>query len=78
MKAEDFNIQHLKKNFEDKFSKILIELKQSRLDRVEDINDTEKFTPWFLECNPRRYPYWFGNLDPRNKLIFPALKTLAL
>lgn len=23
-------------------------------------------TPWFLKCNPNRFPYWFRKPDPRN------------
>ena len=26
-----------------------------------------RYIPWWLECNPARYPYWFGNPEPRNK-----------
>jgi hypothetical protein len=29
--------------------------------------------PWFLACNPRRYPYWYGLPDPRTALLLPAL-----
>ena len=26
-----------------------------------------RYIPWWLQCNPERYPYWFGKPDPRNK-----------
>ena len=29
--------------------------------------------PWFLACNRRRYPYWFGEPDPRNQDLLEAL-----
>ena len=25
-----------------------------------------RYIPWWLQCNPERYPYWFGKPDPRN------------
>ena len=34
------------------------------------------FVPWFLRCNAARYPYWFGNPDPRNKALLEALHRL--
>ena len=34
------------------------------------------YVPWFLRCNPARFPYWFGNPDPRNKLLLQALQRL--
>ncbi len=34
------------------------------------------YVPWFLRCNPARFPYWFGNPDPRNKLLLQALHRL--
>eukprot|EP00894_Picocystis_sp_ML_P001347 jgi/Pico_ML_1/51864/g2688.t1 len=36
-----------------------------------------RFLPWFLECNPWRYPYWFGHSDPRNQALLYAMKRLA-
>ena len=29
--------------------------------------------PWFLACNPGRYPYWYGEPDTRNKNLLAAL-----
>ena len=36
--------------------------------------DAEPHTPWFLECNKERYPYWWGEPDTRNKVFVDALK----
>ena len=34
------------------------------------------YVPWFLRCNAARYPYWFGNPDPRNTALLEALHRL--
>ena len=47
---------------------------QRRLDPVDSITDMQKFVPWFLKCNPQRYPYWFGKPDQRNRDLQEALK----
>ena len=26
-----------------------------------------RYIPWWLACNPQRFPYWFGQPDPRNQ-----------
>jgi hypothetical protein len=31
--------------------------------------------PWFLACNKERYPYWYGEADPRNKILLKALQS---
>ena len=41
---------------------------------MDEVEDMDKFVPWFLECNPGRFPYWFGTLDPRNKDLYIDLK----
>ena len=41
---------------------------------MDEVEDMDKFIPWFLECNPGRFPYWFGALDPRNKDLYIGLK----
>ena len=46
----------------------------ARVDRMDEVEDMDKFVPWFLECNPGRFPYWFGTLDPRNKDLYIGLK----
>ena len=34
-------------------------------DSVEKSIDVKPYLPWFLECNPERFPYWFGKPDGR-------------
>ncbi len=36
-----------------------------------------RFVPWFLACNPSRFPYWYGHPDPRNQALLYAMKRLA-
>ena len=48
---------------------------KDRLDPIEDVDDMEMFVPWFLACNPERFPYWFGKPDPRNEVLRRALQT---
>ena len=47
---------------------------RSRLDPVESVEDMEMYVPWFLACNPDRFPYWFGRREPRNKLLHEVLQ----
>ena len=49
---------------------------QTRLDHVSKVSDVEQFIPWFLQCNPKRFPYWFGEHDSRNVLLFQKLSEL--
>ena len=46
---------------------------KDRLDPIEDVDDMEMFVPWFLACNPERFPSWFGKPDPRNEVLRRAL-----
>ena len=46
----------------------------NQTDPSETVTDVEKYIPWLLDCNPARYPYWFGKVDPRNKDLLHALK----
>ena len=50
---------------------------KDRLDPIEDVDDMEMFVPWFLACNPERFPYWFGQNDPRNEKIVQALRDFG-
>ena len=45
-----------------------------RLDPVEKVTDMEMYVPWFLTCNPGRFPYWFGRNEPRNKDLHEILQ----
>jgi len=35
------------------------------------------YTPWFLQCNPNRFPYWFRKPDPRNALLLTTLQQVG-
>ena len=35
----------------------------------------EPYVPWFLACNPHRFPYWFGKPEPRNKVLHEVLQN---
>ena len=47
-------------------------------DNMDKVRDMEKFVPWFLSCNPERYPYWIGKADPRNKDLLKSMKKVSL
>jgi hypothetical protein len=34
-------------------------------DPVRNATDVEQYIPWWLACNPDRFPYWYGRPDPR-------------
>ena len=44
------------------------------MDPLEEVYDLGVYVPWFLKCNPDRYPYWYGRPDPRNTDLSTALK----
>ena len=46
------------------------------IDSIEDAHDVEKYVPWFLDCNPNRYPYWYGKTEPRNQDLLESIGTL--
>ena len=69
MTLEDFNSlqdYNYNLNYSETFKK--------RWDTIETVTDVESFVPWFLKCNPQRYPYWSGHPDPRNKFLVNYLK----
>ena len=33
--------------------------------------------PWWLACNPRRFPYWYGKPEPRNAALLYVLQQVA-
>ena len=73
MTEEDIDMmQELRNNNQDTFAKSI----PSRLERIDLVYDTAKFVPWFLECNDKRYPYWFGAKDPRNKVLHDAIQKI--
>lgn len=68
-------MQELRSKNQDNFAEGLI---SSRLDKIDVTNDTAQFVPWFLECNAKRYPYWFGVKDPRNKFLHDAITKISM
>ena len=46
-------------------------------DTLEQSTDVEHYVPWFLSCNPVRFPYWFGQADPRNGDMVAALARIG-
>ena len=50
----------------------------AQCDSMDKVTDVEKFVPWFLSCNPSRYPYWIGVADPRNKDLLKSMQNIAL
>ena len=44
------------------------------LDPLSKASDITPHVPWFLSCNKERFPYWFGDPDPRNREFLSALQ----
>ena len=44
-----------------------------RVDPLANCSDIDPFVPWFLACNQQRFPYWYGQPDPRNQAFLDAL-----
>ena len=42
---------------------------------MSSITDMERYVPWYLDCNRDRFPYWFGKLDSRNKILYDSLQN---
>jgi len=49
----------------------------SQCDTIDKVTDVEKFIPWFLSCNTKRYPYWFGSADSRNEDLLKAMQKIS-
>ena len=47
------------------------------LDALTPADRGAEFVPWFLQCNDRRFPYWFGAADPRNQRLVDALQSFT-
>jgi len=43
------------------------------IDLVKQSLDVKTTLPWFLECNPERFPYWFGKPDRRYQKMLEIL-----
>ena len=48
-----------------------------RIDPVSSATDIISSLPWWLTCNQARYPYWFGQSDPRNEVLLEAMQSEA-
>ena len=46
-----------------------------RIDPASSVSDVVTSLPWWLACNPARYPYWFGQPDPRNRQLLQAMQS---
>ena len=47
---------------------------KARSDNINTVTDMKKYVPWYLECNPDRFPYWFGNIDSRNNFLINEIQ----
>ena len=54
--ANEINVQMMVYNLDTK------PFWRSEVDEIEKVDDISKQLPWFLECNPDRYPYWWAFL----------------
>ena len=41
---------------------------------MEQVTDMKMYVPWFMGCNPDRFPYWYGKYDPRNEVLYWLLQ----
>ena len=48
---------------------------RDRTDLISSVTDVPTILPWWLDCHPVRYPYWFGRPDPRNHLLLKAMQS---
>ena len=48
---------------------------RDRRDPISSVTDVPTNLPWWLACNPTRYPYWFGRPDPRNQQLLQAMQS---
>ena len=44
-------------------------------DLVSTVTDVSLYLPWWLACNPDRYPYWWGRSEPRLRQLLQAMKS---
>ena len=47
------------------------------LDDLKFVEDISPEVPRYLACNRERFPYWFGQNDPRNEKIVQALREFG-
>ena len=46
-------------------------------DNLSEAADIKPRLPWFLDCNRERFPYWFRQEEPRNKIILDKLASFS-
>ena len=46
----------------------------ARMDPASSVADVPTVIPWWLECNPGRFPYWHGKKEPRNRVLLWAIE----
>ena len=45
---------------------------------MSEVSDITPYLPWWLECNKERFPYWFGEREPRLRQLYQALQRPQL
>lgn len=48
---------------------------RSEVDEIDKVDDISKQLPWFLECNPDRYPYWWAFLRFKINIVMLVEKV---
>ena len=38
------------------------------------VSDMTAYVPWWLDCNRARFPYWYGEREPRLEQLYEALQ----
>ena len=46
----------------------------ARTDPASSVEDVPTVLPWWLGCNPDRFPYWHGRREPRNEALLWAME----
>ena len=72
------NISDLDREQENLYNMVDKQCWLAQCDNMDEVLDVEKFVPWFLSCNPSRYPYWFGQADSRNEDLLKLMQKVAL
>ena len=59
------------------YTDVVVENKRfwlNRTDPMESVTDMTAYVPWWLDCNRARYPYWYGQREPRLQQLYEALQ----
>ena len=46
-------------------------------DDISDVTDVVPQLPWYLDCNRERFPYWFGMVEPRHRIIHQKIRSFS-